>query len=72
MTALTPTLKSQPENLLIPEELVEALQLEVEAGQQAEERASQAEALLARDRKRFGEQHLSRAKLYLCLAGMQT
>ena len=43
------------EKLLIPEELVEALQAEVKARQQAEERAAQAEALLAGYRERFGE-----------------
>jgi Uma2 family endonuclease len=43
------------EKLLIPDELVEALQTEVNARQQAEERAEQAEALLARYRERFGE-----------------
>jgi Uma2 family endonuclease len=50
------------EKLLIPDELVEALQAEVQARQQAEDRAEQAEArakqmedLLARYRERFGE-----------------
>jgi Uma2 family endonuclease len=50
------------EKLLIPDELVEALQAEVMARQQAEERAEQAEErakhmedLLARYRERFGE-----------------
>lgn len=43
------------EKLLIPDELVEALQAEVKARHQAEERAEQAEALLARYRERFGE-----------------
>jgi|ERR687886_48202 Uma2 family endonuclease len=50
------------EKLLIPDELVEALQVEVKARQQAEERAEQAEErakqmedLLARYRERFGE-----------------
>jgi hypothetical protein len=43
------------EKLLIPDELVEALQEEVKARQQAVERAEQAEALLARYRERFGE-----------------
>ncbi|MBW4649177.1 MAG: Uma2 family endonuclease [Kastovskya adunca ATA6-11-RM4] len=43
------------EKLLIPEELVEALQEEATARKQAEERAEQAEALLARYRERFGE-----------------
>jgi len=44
-----------PEKLLIPDELVEALQEEIKARQQARERAEQAEALLARYRERFGE-----------------
>lgn len=43
------------EKLLIPDELLEALQEEVKARQQAEERAEQAEELLARYRERFGE-----------------
>ncbi|HEY9673934.1 MAG TPA: Uma2 family endonuclease [Waterburya sp.] len=43
------------EKLLIPDELVQALQEEVKARHQAEERAEQAEALLARYRERFGE-----------------
>lgn len=43
------------EKLLIPDELVEALQEEIKARQQAEERAEQAEALIARYRERFGE-----------------
>lgn len=43
------------EKLLIPEELAEALRQQVTARQQAEERAEQAEALLARYRERFGE-----------------
>ena len=36
------------EKVLIPDELVEALQEEIKARQQAEERAEQAEALIAR------------------------
>ena len=43
------------EKLLIPDELAAALQAEVKARQQAQERAEQAEALLARYRERFGE-----------------
>jgi len=43
------------EKLLIPGELAEALQAEVKARSCAEERAEQAEALLARYRERFGE-----------------
>lgn len=43
------------DKLLIPDELVEALQAEVQARQQAEERAEQAEALLARYQEHFGE-----------------
>jgi Uma2 family endonuclease len=43
------------EKLLIPDELVEALQTEVKDRQHAEERAEQAEALLARYRECFGE-----------------
>jgi Uma2 family endonuclease len=43
------------EKLLIPDELVEALQEEIKARQQAEEPTEQAEALIARYRERFGE-----------------
>ncbi len=49
------TLEDSGEKLLIPDELVEALQEEVKARQRAQERAEQAEALLARYRERFGE-----------------
>ncbi len=49
------TLEDSGEKLLIPDELVEALQEEVKARQRAEKRASQPEALLARYRERFGE-----------------
>lgn len=43
------------EKVLVPEDLLEALQEEVKARQQAEERAEQAEELLARYRECFGE-----------------
>ena len=49
------TLEDSGEKLLIPDELVEALQEEVKARQRAQERAEQAEALLARYRERFGD-----------------